>query len=797
MIHIIRDFIRLIFAGIITAVILGAEFPLETYAESGGISINEVCPVNTYYEAPNGELYGWIELYNNSSKAVDISGWGFSDDTADNIKYTLPARTVIQSGGRLVVFCSPENIPLDITEENNTVILIDRKGREVSRVEFDKLPENISYGQYPDGSGKYSSMECTPHKTNISPNENITVPVPELSHESGFYDKDFMLSVKVPEGTTVYYTLDGSEPTTDSKKYNANIRVYDKSDSPNVWSARTDISSYGAVAPKEKVDKAFVMRAVAVDEKGRKSDTVTAVYFLGKTNSSYYKEMKVISIVTNPENLFDYNTGIYVKGRIFDTQNYKGVEAWNMVANYTQKGRDWERPAVFEVFDKGEKVLSENVGIRIKGATSRSTPQKSFNIYAREEYGNKKLEYDFFDGKAVNAVTGKKAESYDTLTIRNAGNDTAYSYLRDNINQKLISDRDLTMQTMEECMVFIDGEFWGFYTLTEKTDDGFIKNHYGIKKKNVAIIKNSELEEGTEEDLQDWNSLILKSARTDMTVDENYAEFCSNVDIDSLIEYFAVQIYWCNGDWPWNNLAVWRSDKIDKSNTYSDGKWRMLLFDTDFTTGLYKNTDTVYTSDTFARLNGYTDSISRTFMNLLRNPDFKEKFCTVFMDLANYNFSPERTDKIIEEYREKYRQQILDTCERFYASTFIGADGVSRFDSEMDVIADFYRNRFTYATDSLKRSLWLGGSLNNVTVRKSTQGNVTVNTVTPDISGKDWCGQYFSDYKITLKAVAKSGYEFEKWEITGTKLSAKEIKSPEINILPDSDITVKAVFKKS
>ncbi|MDE5833998.1 MAG: CotH kinase family protein, partial [Ruminococcus sp.] len=264
---------------------------------------------------------------------------------------------------------------------------------------------------------------------------------------------------------------------------------------------------------------------------------------------------------------------------------------------------------------------------------------------------------------------------------------------------------------------------------------------------------------------------------------------------DSLIEYFAMQIYWCNGDWPWNNVAVWRSKNIDNSNPYSDGKWRMLLFDTDFTTGLYKNTDTVYTADTFAKINGYDDNISRTFMRLLKNHDFRKEFCNVFMDLANYNFSPERTDSIIEDYREKYRQQIYDTNERFYASTFVQSNSVSRFDSEVDVIKDFYRNRFKYATDSLKR-ITGSGLLKKVTLRKNAHGSIQVNTITPDISEKDWCGQYFSDYGITLKAVADEGYKFEKWEITGTRVLKAETKLSKIVISPDDDVIVRAVFKK-
>ena len=166
------------------------------------------------------------------------------------------------------------------------------------------------------------------------------------------------------------------------------------------------------------------------------------------------------------------------------------------------------------------------------------------------------------------------------------------------------------------------------------------------------------------------------------------------------------------------------------------------------------------------------------------------------MDLANYNFNPEKTDKTVEYYRNNYRQQISDTNERFYSSTFTSSNGISRFDSEMDTIADFYRNRFTYASDSLRRTTG-SNSLYSVTLCQNKNGSINLNTINPDISNSNWCGQYFSDYKITLKAVSKNGYKFDKWEISGTELSTTETKSAEISIIPDNDITVKAIFKKS
>ena len=122
---------------------------------------------------------------------------------------------------------------------------------------------------------------------------------------------------------------------------------------------------------------------------------------------------------------------------------------------------------------------------------------------------------------------------------------------------------------MNQCILFIDGEFWGIYQLTEKVNDDYINTHYGIKKSDVAIVKNDELEEGSEQDLQDWQNLIKGVANGSIS----YEQFAEKVDMQSYMDYFAAQIYWANHDWPNNNTGVWRSNAVDPENPYADGSW--------------------------------------------------------------------------------------------------------------------------------------------------------------------------------------------------------------------------------
>ena len=202
------------------------------------------------------------------------------------------------------------------------------------------MAKDTSYGQYPDGSGEYYVMSTTPGKNNVAPEGSNAVRTPSFSAESGFYNNSFALTIDVPQGTTVYYTTDGSDPTTESEKYTGAITVKDMTSEPNKYSARTDITAYTDIlAPDEGVLKAAVVRAVAVDAQGRKSSIITKTYFIGSANVERYRNMKVISLVTDPSNLFDYEKGIYVTGKVYD-QGGNGM-GWGMPG---QQGMNWGNP---------------------------------------------------------------------------------------------------------------------------------------------------------------------------------------------------------------------------------------------------------------------------------------------------------------------------------------------------------------------------------------------------------------------------------------------------------------------
>ena len=886
-------------AGIMSlALLLGAAgmFPAPKAAAAGAVTINEVCPKNSTYPAPDGGLYDWIELYNGSGSAVDISGWGITDKEDTPYRFTIPSGTVLQAGERKIFFCdgtagetNSSIAPFGLSTSGEVLTLTDASGSVASQVTFGDMAKDTSYGQYPDGSGEYFVLATTPGEANRAPEGSNAVRTPSFSAESGFYNSGFSLSIDVPEGTTVYYTLDGSDPTSSSEKYTGPISVKDMTSEPNKLSARTDITAYTDIlAPEEGVLKAAVVRAAAVDAQGRTSDIITKTYFIGSTNVDKYKNMKVISLVTDPDNLFDYEKGIYVKGKVYDEQNGGGGwtmpgwgdqqdpgqqnpgqqipgqqdpgQGWNpgawgqqdgqqqgwgnfdfggagnpvaladeegqqqggwggfdmggggfggggmgdfafmSQANYNQKGPEWERPANIEIFENGQSVVSQNVGIRTKGAASRAWAQKSFNVFARMDYGKGEVEYDLFEGKSTKEKNGKVIDKFDGFTIRNGGNDNMAGYFRDSVNQALVSDRNnMATQATSECILFIDGEFWGIYQLMEKYNSDYFKSHYGVKKNDVAFVKNGKLEEGNDSDLSDWNNLLNQISSADMTNEATYRQFCEKLDMQSYIDYFAAQIYWANHDWPGNNTAAWRANTVDPENPYADGKWRMVLFDTEYSANLAdKVNETGPTYNSFSQFGGGGGfgfgmgggGLSGSFTSLMKNAEFKKQFELTFMDLANYNFDTKKTTAAINYYKG-FKQQIVDTYARFPSSKNI--HNAQTFDQDYQLLETFYNTRFGNVTSQMKNYMSLQGDLATVTVNNDgSKGSVKFNTINLDDSLSTWSGKYYTDYPVTAKAVAKEGYTFDHWEVTGANVA--DTRSAEITVPVSEGVTIKAVY---
>ncbi|MBR4627257.1 MAG: CotH kinase family protein [Ruminococcus sp.] len=534
-----------------------------------------------------------------------------------------------------------------------------------------------------------------------------------FSAASGFYDSEFYLDITASEGRTVHYTLDGSTPTAESPEFTQPLLIRDISSEPNKLSSRSDIAQpAGYVSrelPSSPVDKANVVRAVAVDKDGTQSAVVTNTYFVGfSSKASYYDDVKIVSLIIDESSLFDYDTGIYVLGSVYDKwlsgdEYDQETPEWSIPANYTQKGREWERGASVQFFENGQLACSQDIGVRIHGGATRSYTQKSFNVYARKDYGAGKLRYDLFSGNVNSQTSGSPITEFDSFMLRNAGNDAMYTRFRDKLIQSLVSDRKFLTQGMEPCILFINGEYWGHYELTEKLDAAFIKAHYGVPKNDICIVKRDALDEGTDAAFAEWQALRSWIQSTDFSDEEAYSRLCSQVDMQGFIEYISTELYIDNYDWGAPNSAMWRAQTIDESNPYADGKWRFILFDTEFSTGIYERA--LPENDSFARLLDKDCFITDLLKAALRNEGFRKEFYDTFTDISENTFSDEKVESAIAAFSDEYREMVTDTYDRFWRDSVGGYYADSNYSFAVREVQDFFSARRKYITEAVRSGI--------------------------------------------------------------------------------------------
>ncbi|MBQ9135017.1 MAG: CotH kinase family protein [Lachnospiraceae bacterium] len=459
-----------------------------------------------------------------------------------------------------------------------------------------------------------------------------------FSHESGIYAEEFNLEITALTEGDIYYTTDGSDPAVSATAilYEEPIAVTDREGDPNVVSAVDPVlfsANYNMVnADKdnfdcrievpadEDVDKCTVIRAAVKGVDGNFAEEAFATYFIGTAEEHIEglrasceaagTSLAVISINMNYEDLFDSETGIYVKGDIFDAALAEylqtgslrdGETARSLDANYKQKGREWEREAAITFFEFGadgsaEAVFSQNCGIRIQGNYSRSDLQKGLRLYARTEYGANNFNYTVFGEDYLN-VNGEVMDKFDTLVLRNGGNCAFTAKFNDTYWQSLIGELDCSTQQSRPCVVYLNGEYWGLYILQEDYTDDYMQDYYGVVKEDVVIYKGDaealelgyKLDEGelpagvTDESYYFKELFDFFDTHENLQSEEDYNEFIKLVDPDSVLDYFAVQSWIDNKwDWPGKNWSMWRTTTTDTSNEYGDGRWRLMFYDIEF-----------------------------------------------------------------------------------------------------------------------------------------------------------------------------------------------------------------------
>ncbi len=135
---------------------------------AGDIVINEFMASNdTTVADQDGEYDDWIELYNNSSSAIDISGYGLSDDDTDLTLFTFPSGTVLQPDSYIVVWADKDDTQsgyhadFKISAGGETIYLTDASQTVIDSVAFGTQTTDVAFGRFPNGTGPFQTLVPT------------------------------------------------------------------------------------------------------------------------------------------------------------------------------------------------------------------------------------------------------------------------------------------------------------------------------------------------------------------------------------------------------------------------------------------------------------------------------------------------------------------------------------------------------------------------------------------------------------------------------------------------------------
>ncbi|MDF2484666.1 MAG: hypothetical protein K0R46_834 [Herbinix sp.] len=573
-----------------------------------------------------------------------------------------------------------------------------------------------------------------------------------------FYQEDLELEIYSGKPGKIYYTLDGADPDKESKEYKKPIQL-----------------------DSNKALKATSVKAKAYFEDGTESETIIHTYFTGETIQMRYDTL-VFSITTDPYNLYDHEYGIFVEGKLrsdWIKENPHDKIEPNDPANFNMRGKDSEREVFIEVIEPdGTPVISQKVGIRTYGGWSRANVQKSIKMFARKEYdeNNNKFRYEFFPERTD--TEGKVINDFKQLVLRNCGNDNSFAFIRDELFQTLASQAGYSdYEAVRPAAMYVNGDYRGFFWLHEVYSDEYFEDHYGKYQGSFEILEGGETEKDIDEDGEneafatEYMELYDKYSKLDLTKEENYQELSKLIDVENYLTYFALQIYIGNEDWPHNNYKTYRY-YASAGEAYSkapfDGKWRYLLHDLDFSTGIYDTGALVDNIGKFVGPNGEAREACPLFGQLMQREDCKELFIKQTADLFNGAFAPKNLSEVLGVMNAARMNELNHTYGKNLLDDWVKPD---QLEYRLGVLKTYAQERASHILTKYQSYFGLG-KIYELKASPAEGGSIKVNSYVTD---EFFEGSYYEDYATIITASLPEGVTFDYWLVNGEKVEGEEL----------------------
>ncbi|MNJ83085.1 CotH protein [compost metagenome] len=689
-----------------------------------------------------GEREDWIELYNTGAAAVDLTGYYLSDNDNNPQKWQIPSGSIPANGYKMV-YCSGRGLVsgnelhpnFNLAQTSNEwFILTSPGGVTVDFIEFTQMTkQNHSIGRQTNGATTWKLfLTPTPGASNTG-GINFYTSTPVFSVAPGFYAATQNITITCADvGSTIRYTTDGSEPTAASTLYAGPVSI-----------ATTKVLRAKAFSTNEP------------------SFNMSGTYFINVNHT-----VPVVSIGGAGPN----SVATLLAGTQIEPQGF--FELWEADKSFA---------------DKGEGQFNKH------GNDSWAYPQRGFDFIMRDQYGyNHEIDHQIFPTK--------NRDKFQRLILKPAASDnypfeTGGAHIRDAFVHTLSQRADLKLdeRTWRPCVVYLNGQYWGVYELREKVDDHDFTKHYSNQDKfNLQYLKTwgaTWEEYGAPNALTSWNALRAYINANNMGVATNFAYVDSQLNWESLVDYFVLNSYIVSQDWLNWNTGWWRG--MDPNG--SKKKWRYTLWDMDACFGHYINFTNI--PDPSANADpcnvenlpnpgnqGHTNIIQKL---INENPVVEQYYISRYIDLVNTHFSCPYMNALLDSMVNQIAPEMAMHCTRWGGT-------VAGWQANVQAMRDFIDLRCTALNQGLTDCYQVTGpNAVVVTVSPANSGEVKVNSIWAPTY--PWNANYFGGIQTNLIARPLTGYVFSHWEHTANTLAlatTQDTNSMDI-VAP---VTITAVF---
>lgn len=664
-----------------------------------------------------GENEDWVEFYNTTGAAIDLTGYFLSDKSSNLTKWQIPSGS-IPANGYVNVFYSGRGAVdgLDIHPDfgitqtkGEWIILTEPGGNVVDSLKIIKVTQtDHSYGRTTDGASTWSLFLNPTLGTTNTGAQNYYTPKPLFSVPAGFYTSAQNITLTTPDpNATIYYTLDGTIPTIASTAYSGPVAI----NSTTVLRAR----------------------AFSSDPNTPASFVETNTYFINTPHT-----LPVVSICG--DQIMDFINDV-APGAF--TSNFDGA---------------------FELFEEDGSLADEGEGYYNKhGNDSWAYDQRGIDFVMKDQYGyNYAVQHKIF--------TNKDRKKFKRIMLKPAANDNISfedgAHIRDAYVHTISQLGDLRMdeRTNRSCIMYVNGEYWGVYEIREKVDDAdFTDYYYNQPGDQIDFIKTwgtTWTEYGTQDH---WTELYNFVVANDMTDDANYQWVKERLNTGSLIDYAVLNSYIVSADWLVWNTAWWHghvpAPEGDKQ------KFRYVLWDMDASFGHYVNYTGIPNTEADADpcnvegLAGNTSADPEGHMvilnKLMENPEFEQQYISRYIDLSNGIFSCESMNAVLDSMINVIQPEMQGQVDK-WGGTY------AQWEANVQTMRDFIDNRCAEISSGLIDCYSLNGPY-NVVVKVDPAGGGTVKVNSEWAPFYPWPSTQYGGINTLFKASANSNYTFDHW----------------------------------